>query len=117
MSTNGVAAAFADGELGFVDETALAAWIAGRRWYATKGRGIGQASVVQALPLGGEPPLVLAFVELRFHSGTWDLYDVLRWTASGGRRPRRRRRSARSTAGSSTGRSAIRRTAGGWRGC
>jgi len=77
VSTNGVLSAFADGELGFVDETALAAWVAQRRWYATKGRGIAQASVVQALPLGGEPPLVLALVQLRFHSGTWDLYNVL----------------------------------------
>ena len=33
--------------------------------------------MVQALPLGGEPPLVLALVQLRFHSGTWDLYNVL----------------------------------------
>ena len=77
MSANGVLSAFADGELGFVDEITLAAWVAQRRWYATKGRGIAQASVVHALPLGGEPPLVLALVQLRFHSGTWDLYNVL----------------------------------------
>ena len=77
MSANGVAAAFADGELDFVDETALAAWIAQRRWYATKGRGIAQASVVEAQPLGGEPPLVMALVETRLQSGTRDLYHVL----------------------------------------
>ena len=77
MSADGVVSAFADGELGFVDEDALAAWIARQRWYATKGREIGRASVVQALPLGGEPTLVLALVELRFQTGTWDLYQVL----------------------------------------
>ncbi len=92
MSANGVAAAFAEGELGFVDETALAAWIAQRRWYATKGRGIAQASVVEAQPLGGEPPLVMALVETRLHSGTRDLYHVLvglRPAAAGGLRTRR----------------------------
>lgn len=77
MSANGVAAAFADGELDFVDRAALAAWIAEQRWYATKGRGIVEASVVEALPLGGEPPLVLALVEVRLHSGAHDLYHVL----------------------------------------
>ncbi len=77
MSINGGASAFARGELGFVDEDALATWISRQRWYATKGRGIGQASVVQAVALGGEPPLVLALVRLLFQSGTWDLYQVL----------------------------------------
>ncbi|MGA2319380.1 MAG: hypothetical protein ABSG95_01385 [Solirubrobacteraceae bacterium] len=77
MSADGVAAAFAEGELDFVDETALAAWIAQRRWYATKGRGIAQASVVEAQPLGGEPPLVMALVEVRLQSGMRDLYQVL----------------------------------------
>jgi maltokinase len=77
VSVEGVVSAFADGELGFVDEEALAAWIARQRWYATKGREIGRASVVQALPLGGKPTLVLALVELRFQPGTWDLYQVL----------------------------------------
>jgi len=77
VSARGVVSAFADGELGFVDEAELAAWIAQRRWYATKGRGSGQASVVETLPLGGEPPLVLALVELRFNSGTRDLYNLM----------------------------------------
>jgi maltokinase len=77
MSANGVAVAFADGDLDFVDEMALAAWITQRRWYATKGRGIAQASVVEAQPLGGEPPLVMALVEARLHSGARDLYQVL----------------------------------------
>ena len=77
MSADGVPAAFAEGDLGFVEETALAAWIAQRRWYANKGRGIAQASVVEAQPLGGEPPLVLALVETRPHSGNRDLYHLL----------------------------------------
>ncbi len=77
MSADGVPTAFAEGDLGFVEETALAAWIAQRRWYANKGRGIAQASVVEAQPLGGEPPLVLALVETRLQSGTRDLYHLL----------------------------------------
>jgi maltokinase len=76
VNANGVAAAFARGELDFIDQAALANWVARQRWYATKARGIGQASIVEALPLGGEPPLVLAIVQLRFASGTHDLYQV-----------------------------------------
>jgi trehalose synthase-fused probable maltokinase len=76
VTADGVAAALAQGTLDVIDQAALADWIGRQRWYATKGRGIGQASVVQALPLDGEPPLVLAIVALRFASGTHDLYQM-----------------------------------------
>ncbi len=77
MSRGGVHSAFERGDLTFVDEGALAEWIARQRWYATKGRGIGQASIVQSTPLDGDPQLILALVQLRFHPGTTDLYNML----------------------------------------
>jgi maltokinase len=77
MSAHQAAAALAEGELELVDGAALAGWIAQQRWFASKERGIAEASLVDAHGLGGEPPLVIGLVEVRLHSGTRDLYQVL----------------------------------------
>ncbi|MGH7391573.1 MAG: maltokinase N-terminal cap-like domain-containing protein, partial [Candidatus Rokuibacteriota bacterium] len=52
---------------------ALAAWIAGRRWFATKTRRIASVVVDDALPLGGG---VLALARVTLDDGTEDRYAL-----------------------------------------
>src|SRR5438093_12504824 len=68
----------ADLELGRIDEHRLAEYIAGQRWYGSKSRDIAHASVVEEVPLQeASPRCSLVLVEVRFHPGTHDTYQLL----------------------------------------
>jgi len=73
-----VAELVAAGDLSFIDEPSLNAWLVAQRWFASKTREVAQIDVVAALPLRGEPPLlVLCLVEARFPAGTHETYQLL----------------------------------------
>jgi maltokinase len=68
----------ADVELGRIDEQTLGEYIASERWYGSKSREIAHASVVEEVPLGmTSPRCSLVLVEVRFHPGTHDTYQLL----------------------------------------
>ncbi|MEO6859052.1 MAG: phosphotransferase [Solirubrobacteraceae bacterium] len=60
-----------------IDLEALAAWIEGRRWYASKSRHINAIDVDECARIADQPPLLLALVETRFASGSHELYQLL----------------------------------------
>jgi maltokinase len=61
-----------------LDETALAEWLLGRRWFASKARDVAQVRVRDAVLLhDGDPGLLVACVEARFQAGTHELYQLL----------------------------------------
>jgi maltokinase len=60
-----------------IPEEALREFVLGQRWFGSKSREIGHVNVVAApVVRSEEPALVLALVEVRFHAGTHELYDV-----------------------------------------
>jgi maltokinase len=60
-----------------IPEEALREFVLGQRWFGSKSREIGHLNVVAApVVRSEEPALVLALVEVRFHAGTHELYDV-----------------------------------------
>jgi len=68
----------ADVELGRIDEQTLGDYIAGQRWYGSKSREIAHATVVEEVPLTETSPhCSLVLVEVRFHPGTHDTYQLL----------------------------------------
>ena len=67
----------AAGDLGFIDEAALAGFIAERRWFDARQRGVVRASVLEATPIVVDPPLAIALVEVRFENGSHDVYQLL----------------------------------------
>ncbi|WP_156027683.1 maltokinase N-terminal cap-like domain-containing protein [Candidatus Solirubrobacter pratensis] len=72
-----VQAMVAAGDLSFVDEQALNAWIVEQRWFASKTREVAHIDIVDAVPLRTESPLlVLCLVEARFPAGTHETYQV-----------------------------------------
>lgn len=71
------AALVAAGDLAFLDEDALAGFIAERRWFGSRERAIAHASVVATIPVSRDPALVHALVEVRFENGAHDLYQLL----------------------------------------
>ncbi len=70
-------ALLASGDLGALDEDALAAFISDRRWYGSRQQAIAHAVVVGSIPISDDPPLVIALVEVGFHSGTHELYQLM----------------------------------------
>lgn len=87
MSAEAIRTAFRAGELGFIDPEALATWITRQRWFGAKASEVVQVGVREAIPLQGDPPLAIAILEVRFPSGTHDLYQVpigLRPASEGG---------------------------------
>ena len=72
-----VTSAVAAGDLSFLDQQALNAWIVEQRWFASKTREVSHIDVVDCLPLRTEPPLLaLCLVEARFPAGTHETYQV-----------------------------------------
>jgi trehalose synthase-fused probable maltokinase len=68
----------ADGDLGFLADADLVAFLERQRWFGGKSEPLAHARVVDASPLGdGEPPLIAALVEARYQSGVHDLYQML----------------------------------------
>ena len=55
-------------------ESTLVDYIAGQRWYASKGREVAHAAVVDCAEL---PGAVIAIVEVRFPEGTHDTYQLV----------------------------------------
>ena len=72
-----VPAAVASGDLAFLDEGALNAWIVAQRWFASKTRQVDHIAIASAVPLRTESPLLaLCLVEARFPAGTHETYQV-----------------------------------------
>ena len=64
-------------ELERLDEESLHEWFVTQRWFGSKARDIAQLNVLEAFTLRDESPkLVLALVEVRFPSGTHEVYQV-----------------------------------------
>ena len=57
---------------------ALAAWLVDQRWFASKSREVAGLRILEEVEIGRdeEPSLALAIVEVRFHAGTHELYQV-----------------------------------------
>jgi maltokinase len=72
-----VAARAAGGDLGFIDEQALADFVVRQRWFGSKSREVVHAGVMEALVVRPETPLLaIALVEVRFQPGTHDVYQL-----------------------------------------
>jgi trehalose synthase-fused probable maltokinase len=65
--------------LGHLDEATLAAYITGQRWYGSKSREIAGVRVIDEVPLHASERALcwVALVEVRFHPGTHDTYQLL----------------------------------------
>jgi len=64
------------GDLEALDPLNLGEWMVKQRWFASKAREVAGVHVLEAARLGGDPPLAIAVVEVRFHPGTHELYQV-----------------------------------------
>ncbi|MCW3064515.1 MAG: hypothetical protein JWN32_1687 [Solirubrobacterales bacterium] len=65
------------GDLNFLEDVELGAWLTKRRWFASKAREVSAFGAIAGVPVRTEPPLfVIALVEARFHAGTHELYQV-----------------------------------------
>jgi len=63
--------------LGTLDEDRLREWFIEQRWFGSKTREIAHLNVLEAVTLRDETPrLVLAMIEVRFPSGTHEVYQV-----------------------------------------
>jgi maltokinase len=68
----------ASADLAALDETQLAEWLLGRRWFGSKARDVAQIHVLDVVELvDGPPALSAALVEARFPGGTHDVYQLL----------------------------------------
>ena len=68
------------GDLRALPEDALRAWLPRQRWFGSKSRDIAGASVVESVPLPvGEdsPVLVVACVDVHYHAGTHETYQLV----------------------------------------
>jgi maltokinase len=58
------------------DET-LADFVTGQRWFGSRSRQVAGISVIESLPLrAADPELALAIIQVRFHPGTHELYQL-----------------------------------------
>jgi len=68
----------AAGDLGFIEEPALVEFVRTQRWFGGKSREVTHVGVLDAAPMRtGDSPLVDALVEVRYQSGTHDVYQLL----------------------------------------
>jgi maltokinase len=68
----------ASADLAALDETKLAEWLLGRRWFGSKARDVAQIHLLDVVALvDGPPALSAALVEARFPGGTHDVYQLL----------------------------------------
>lgn len=71
-----------------IDPEALGAWVLDQRWFGAKSREVAHVEVIETVPLRTmDPRLVLALVEVRFHAGTHELYQVPLGVRAAGARP------------------------------
>ncbi len=77
MTTGPAEALMAAGDLGFLDEDALAAFIAERRWFGARQRAVSSARIADAVPISSDPPLAIALAEMQFQTGIHDTYQLL----------------------------------------
>jgi maltokinase len=63
----------------------LEQWVAGQRWFASKSREIASINVLRRVELSSDPALAIAVVEVRFQSGTHELYQLLPGEPAGAR--------------------------------
>lgn len=66
-----------------LDLSALAGWLAARRWYATKSQAIAAIEVQDAVTLAADPALVLALVRARLADGREERYGLVLSFADG----------------------------------
>ncbi len=79
MSESQVAGTFPE-----LDERRLIDFVASRRWFGSKTQELTHARVVDSAVLRGETPVfALAIVEVRFHAGTHELYQLFLGFRSG----------------------------------
>lgn len=61
----------------FIDEQTLTDFVMAQRWFGSKSREVASISVIEAIPILDEDPrLALAIIEVRFHPGTHELYQL-----------------------------------------
>jgi maltokinase len=66
------------GDLGFLEERDLLDFVQRQRWFGSKSQEVTHATPTVVSVLRTEPPLLVsALVEIRFHAGTHDLYQLL----------------------------------------
>jgi maltokinase len=66
------------GELaGRVSDTDLAEWLTAQRWFASKTRDVAEVSLAELLEIADDPVLGLGLAQVRFHTGTHDLYQLV----------------------------------------
>ncbi len=71
-----------------IDAGVLGAWVLDQRWFGSKSRDVAHVDVIETVPVRTiDPRLVLALVEVRFHAGTHELYQVPLGVRPSGPRP------------------------------
>jgi trehalose synthase-fused probable maltokinase len=66
-------------------EHSLVDYVTGQRWFGSKARDVVQATVVDRATVGtGDPPLEVLLVEIRFDTGTHEMYQLLGGTGLDG---------------------------------
>lgn len=71
------AALLAAGDVSFLDDDALTAFVAERRWFGSRQRGITHVTALGAVPVSSDPPNAIVLSEVRFQSGAHDVYQLL----------------------------------------
>jgi maltokinase len=67
------------------DQGSLVDYVTGQRWFGSKARDVVQATVVDRARVGtGDPPLEVLLVEIRFDTGTHEMYQLLGGTGLDG---------------------------------
>jgi trehalose synthase-fused probable maltokinase len=60
-----------------ISEETLSEFVLGQRWFGSKSREVAGISVIESIPiLDDDPRLALAIIEVRFHPGTHELYQL-----------------------------------------
>jgi trehalose synthase-fused probable maltokinase len=68
----------ASGDLGFLNEDDLAAFVSRQRWFGGRSREVTGAHILESAAICPEPPvLAMALVEMRFAAGTHEVYQLL----------------------------------------
>ena len=76
------------GDLPYIDPHVLGSWVLDQRWFGSKSRDVAHVEVIETIPVRTiAPRLVLTLVEVRFHAGTHELYQVPLGVRPPGTRP------------------------------
>ena len=60
-------------------EQSLIDYVSGQRWFGSKSKTVGHATVIDRAPFrDADPALELQLVEMRFDTGTHEMYQLLR---------------------------------------